>query len=602
MTSKASENAAQRPVHGTGLLKNPSDDIAPATSFRPIDLIVFAVLWIPYAALVRRFWFVTDDAYISFRYSKNLALGHGLRYNLGDHTPVEGYSNFLWVIICGIFEYFEMSIEFWPLLLSAACGSLLMWLIFRTIRMRLQASLPIAAAATLIWALHAPVAVYSTSGLATMPFTLLLFVTFERLILRRGAIAPIGAGLAALALALLRAEGLYWAILLILMAGFSRWMAKEKFLKPLLIVFGTLAVGYGLYFMWRYHYYGLPLPNTVYAKAGISAKRLVRGLDYVTVNVLTQLTPLLVIPASLFILRRKRLAIGLPIVAMSFAFYAYAILVSGDFMAMGRFLAPGWAFTTLLLAWILAGLAGRSAARHAIALPICAAIIVIGLLPSFDVHIVPHTFRQRFHFRHNRSAEEYSSEYSKWQCQKENAIHWGVRGRALNRWLPPDAQLVLGAIGAAGYYSELFFYDRNGLVNHEVAILPADDSRMRSPGHDKSVDFRFFLEHKPDLIDVGLTQKLRLGLLRGWRRRLRAMADRLHEQYVVDFKPLPDWEQGGPNQHILMWRRIPDDVSPDAAWADFWRRALLFRNGIDEYRKVMEDGYPRRRASGFGIG
>ena len=80
------------------------------------------------------------------------------------------------------------------------------------------------------------------------------------------------------------------------------------------------------------------------------------------------------------------------------------------------------------------------------------------------------------------------------------------------------------------------------------------------------------------------------------------MADRLHEQYVVDFKPLPDWEQGGPNQHILMWRRIPDDVSPDAAWADFWRRALLFRNGIDEYRKVMEDGYPRRRASGFGIG
>jgi hypothetical protein len=359
-----SETAEQHPAPSTQSPENPSDDIARAKSLRPVDLIVCVVLWIPYAALVRRFWFVTDDAFISFRYSKNLALGHGLRYNLGDHTPVEGYSNFLWVIICGVFEYFEMSIELWPLLLSAACGSLLMWLIFITIRVRLKASLPIAAAATLIWALHAPVAVYSTSGLATMPFMLLLFVTFERLVLRRGAIAPIGAGLAALALALLRVEGLYWAIVIILMAVFSRWMAGERVLKPLLIVLGMLVAGYGLYFMWRYHYYGLPLPNTAYAKAGISGKRLARGLDYVAVNVLTQLTPLLTIPASLFILRKKRMAIGLPIVAMSFAFYAYAILVSADFMAMGRFLAPGWAFATLLLAWMLGDIAGTSKARR----------------------------------------------------------------------------------------------------------------------------------------------------------------------------------------------------------------------------------------------
>jgi hypothetical protein len=199
------------------------------------------------------------------------------------------------------------------------------------------------------------------------------------------------------------------------------------------------------------------------------------------------------------------------------------------------------------------------------------------------------------------SQEDYGSEYSKWEYQKDHAIRWGVRGRALNRWLPSDARLVMGAIGAAGYYSGLFVYDRNGLVNREVAVLPADDSRMRSPGHDKTVDFQFFLKYKPDLINVAVTRSLGLGHLRTWRRRLREAPNRLFERYVVDFKPIPDWEEGGANQHLLMWRRIEDGLSPSAAWRDFWRRAQLFREGIDENRKTMEAGYPRRSASGFGI-
>ncbi len=45
-------------------------------------------------------WFglcLQDDAYISFRYAKNAALGHGLVYNPGE--PVEGYTNFLWTVL-----------------------------------------------------------------------------------------------------------------------------------------------------------------------------------------------------------------------------------------------------------------------------------------------------------------------------------------------------------------------------------------------------------------------------------------------------------------------------------------------------------------------
>jgi arabinofuranosyltransferase len=54
------------------------------------------------AALVlgwKLFLFLTDDAYISFRYVSNSLLGHGYVWNPPPFRPVEGYSNFLWVVL-----------------------------------------------------------------------------------------------------------------------------------------------------------------------------------------------------------------------------------------------------------------------------------------------------------------------------------------------------------------------------------------------------------------------------------------------------------------------------------------------------------------------
>ena len=43
------------------------------------------------------FHYTSDDAYISYRYARNLADGVGLVWNPGEH--VEGYTNFLWVMM-----------------------------------------------------------------------------------------------------------------------------------------------------------------------------------------------------------------------------------------------------------------------------------------------------------------------------------------------------------------------------------------------------------------------------------------------------------------------------------------------------------------------
>jgi hypothetical protein len=59
-----------------------------------VALLIFMVLVAYYA---RSYRVLQDDAYISLRYADNLVHGHGLTFNVGDR--VEGYSNFLWVIL-----------------------------------------------------------------------------------------------------------------------------------------------------------------------------------------------------------------------------------------------------------------------------------------------------------------------------------------------------------------------------------------------------------------------------------------------------------------------------------------------------------------------
>ena len=71
--------------------------------FRPPPLRSSAlalIVFLPWLALLGWMaeisWFLTDDAFISFRYARNLLEGHGLVFNPGER--VEGYSNFLWVL------------------------------------------------------------------------------------------------------------------------------------------------------------------------------------------------------------------------------------------------------------------------------------------------------------------------------------------------------------------------------------------------------------------------------------------------------------------------------------------------------------------------
>ena len=524
----------------------------------------FVLLWLPYAWLVRRFWFVTDDSYISFRYARNLARGHGLRYNLGVEPPVEGYSNFLWTLIAAGVERVGADVALWMPLLSFLCGTALLWTFYRVLLDRFELHLPVAWLATAALGTFPPLALWSTGGLATMPFAWLLFVTFERMVLRPQT-EGVCAGFAALFASLLRVEAFAWVLVVAVLAVLVRVLQRRAIARPLIAYFAILGLGFGAYYAWRYSYYGLPLPNTAYAKVGFSVPVAARGWRYLVVYLATFLTPLLFVPGLFACMRRRWLIPALASAAMAFGFFLYPIVVGGDFMAMGRFLVPGLAYNGVLFALLLEVLWSPAPARRMAVLALSAATITVGLLPGWNVHVVPKSFRQQYHYRHN--VKRHVSEWEQWKYMDENCLRWRIKGQSMKSIAAPDATVVAGAIGHFGYYSELFLYDKAGLVNHEVAIQEAKDPTRNSPGHDKGVLSEFFLEHDPDYLEVKVYWGRRMGRdvakeSKKWRRR--PANDRYAPRVYVFARTPTD-----PAHALLVWKRIDDGRPAEEHWAEF---------------------------------
>jgi arabinofuranosyltransferase len=530
--------------------------------------------------MVGRFWFVCDDAFISFRYARNWAEGNGLRYNLGDHTPVEGYSNFLWVVVSAIAEWFQADVTLVPILVSILCGTLLLYLVYDDLLRRCDVSFPVAWLAALGLACAPPFAVWSTSGLETMAFALLVYLSFQRLVLRGEVAQPILAAFAGLGLSLIRTEGVYWFILIVGVAAIGRRIGSRAPQRPLVVACAIALTGYAIYFAARFSYYDAFFANTTYAKVSLSAQTLVRGLRYLAIQYSTLLVPLLAWPGCVFALRRERRPLGLPIALMALAFPAYAVVVSGDFMAMGRLLVPALAFNTVLLAWLLQEVWRRPRDGKRWAVVGAIAVLLISLLPAWNLHLVPKGVRQQFHFRLNQA--RYLSEWEMWREMVANAAAWGDKGRALRSIAEPGDSMVAGAIGAVGYYSRLYVYDQAGLVNRDVARREVSGSLDRSPGHDKGVDgSKFFLPERPTFLRVRYAADFLPGGLVG---RIRAEAVALwskgvDELYVIDFVPYPGDAPGPQQRYLVVWRSIDPGVQAAEAWRSFEARLAALAMG-----------------------
>jgi len=464
-------------------------ETVPSAGVNRAWLLAFAAALVAWALLVLRFDFVCDDAYIAFRYSRHLAEGHGLVFNLGESPPVEGYTNLLWVLWLALFERLGVDVTLAARATSIACGAVLLAVTTHVAVRRFSLALPAAIALALFLACLPPMAMWSTGGLETMAFALAVFAVWERLAGDPDRPRGVQAGICALAAALLRADGALWAAMAIAAAAAARPTERARELRrALLVALAILAAGEAAHLAWRHAVHGEWIPNTARVKAGFSAMRLERGLNYVVAFGL-EVLPFLLLPLAAVFRRglARQAAIFLALAV------GYAVFVGGDFMPMGRFLVPAMPFLALILAELAASTRGGVALAGA-----CA---VLAILPGFDVHLVPLAVRERFHFRWNQ--EEPESEVAMWRGMRDRARQWELLGRALAARTEPGDSIVLGNIGAVGYFTELVIFDPFGLVDPEVARRETPPVRA-SPGHDKRVPFEFFFPRHPTFLSAWL--------------------------------------------------------------------------------------------------
>lgn len=454
---------------------------------------------------LRQWAFWCDDAFISFRYARNLGQHGELVYNLAPYERVEGYTNFLWVLILGLFEALGLVPErIAPILtaMSSLAALLLVALIGAQLRRRFGPagrSKPTSTHAFELCDLFAPAllvtvpefVVWASSGLET-GFALALGLLAVWLWL--GGRMPLAA-VATAATGLTRPDGVLW------IAAFGLgWLAvvgleRRRGGKPSsAIAWRRVAIAAALFVLplaaalvFRRVYYGEWLPNTWAVKQHGAALRDVYGVAYLefwAVNLgLVAVAPLMLL------LRPRHLPLLLPILVQ----LCWAWSIGGDFMAYGRFLLPATTLLALLLGLALAEFREtRPWTKHAWA--VLAAMLLLASAGRIPARLQSDRADAHLHL------DERSPGFESVDAMHRFAVVRLAAGRLLAERVPPDTLITVGAAGAMPYASMLPALDSYGLVDPGVVAATKPRTQGARPGHQLHASIDYMKSHGPDLM------------------------------------------------------------------------------------------------------
>jgi len=123
------------------------------------------------AQMIRLSPHTTDDAYISFRYARNLAEGLGLVYN--EAQRIEGYTNFLWTVVLALVDGVGLDQRIMAKVLGGAATLGTLWIVYRWSE-TLNPMRRVPCVATWLLASTSVFSGYGVFGLETLPFTFLV--------------------------------------------------------------------------------------------------------------------------------------------------------------------------------------------------------------------------------------------------------------------------------------------------------------------------------------------------------------------------------------------------------------------------------------------
>ena len=467
-----------------------------------------------------------DDAFISFRYAENLASGHGLVYNVGER--VEGYTNFLWTVILA--GAIELGAD--PLIVAKALGivfalaTMLLTVRFSTFvtgQYGWRSTLPM-----LFLACSGPFVAWAQWGLEGGMFT--FFAVLGLFLFLRALKTGSSLALSSLSLVIAtmtRPEGIiffavciaYYLLLVqrarklktdadgrergdaLLSGDLAAQVRLDQFPIRIAQLIAPFAVIYGVYYGWRFSFYGHPFPNTYYVRMagsfGAYLDQWTLGLKYIfdfacrgggaVIVVLVALLWAAYRPARRSTLSFLSVFCLIPII--------YSMHVGGDSKHLFRLLMPYLPILYILVAqslsWVfrLAVEAKTSVRMRRLGTMVFAGFV--GLLMLYT-----YTFPTLTYFLGGERG------VPKWDLLRgRTRAHEAVLGyerqkRLVGEWLrkhaPPGTSIATTVAGVTPYYSKLYTYDMLGVTNEHIAHTEPQPSR------NVSVDVRATFPDRPD--------------------------------------------------------------------------------------------------------
>lgn len=461
---------------------------------RILPVLSFALGATLFFVFVRRFFFICDDAFISFRYAEHFAGGMGLVWNAGER--VEGYTNFLWVVLMSFVMRAGLSPETWSNAIGIACGAALLVLVARRMfdgenesesNTRLSPVLIAMLFLAPTLAASRSFAAWSTGGLATMPFALLIYLATERFLAERrnGGMFSSGSSLLLTAAALTRPDGILFAALLGIVFLFDI-ARRRRTIVSFAVWCAPLVLLVGAHFLWRYSYYGYWLPNTFYAK--VNGFYPAQSMQYFRLfhadYLIGWFLPFLLLPALL--VRSARAAVYTLFVL---AYGAYLFYIGGDHFEF-RFLV----FLFPYLYWLL--FRGIAVAVQALPAGFATGTAAVLALLLFSTTLYG-TIRGETSRENTGVANlEVAKQYAQRRIREGKLLREHIERGAL----PEDAVICVIGAGAVPYYTKWETVDFHGINDERVAHMKLGARGMIA--HERRAPVEYLVRRGVEIFDA----------------------------------------------------------------------------------------------------
>ena len=426
--------------------------------------------------------FFSDDALISLRYTERLLDGKGLTWT--DGKAVEGYSNFLWVLLTALPGLLGINLVTGARVLAFVCMIGTVAALYRRYPLDTPGNTqPLLFGASALL-LSGPIAVWAIGGMEQGLVACCLSLSLSALLpyvdpdghARRSVVA---AGIPLALLTLTRPDGALFTALACASIVFANRLDRAAW-KDAFRLAAIPAAAYLCLLAFRLLYYGEWVPNTALVKVTPSREHIAGGLHYIGAGLwAARPVSLIAFGAGLLMLcDRAFRGRALLLLVMAAGWAGYIAFVGGDIFPAWRHHVPlivVMAYLFALVGEYMAQPGRANRGRWVPCLLLIASITVYGYAQFSD----PRT-------------QDARSEMWEWDGK--------VTGLVLRRGFG-DTQplLAVDAAGCVPFWSRLPCIDMLGLNDHHIARHRHENVGWGDIGHEFG-DGAYVMARKPDLV------------------------------------------------------------------------------------------------------